>query len=159
MNSYRRWGWVPFVTALAIILAACGAPEPTDAPQAVEERESTTRESGKKAEIEDEQSSSSSGAAASLQEVQNATVLIEAQGTFIDPELGMQVNAAGSGSGFIIDPSGLAVTNNHVVTGAALLRVWVAGEDNPRNAKILGVSECSDLAVIDIEGGDFEYLD
>ncbi|MGD2057458.1 MAG: trypsin-like peptidase domain-containing protein [Anaerolineales bacterium] len=159
MNSHRRWGWVPFITALAIILAACGAPEPTDAPQVAEEQESTTRESGKKAEIDDEQSSSNSGGAASLQEVQNATVLIEAQGTFIDPELGMQVNAAGSGSGFIIDPSGLAVTNNHVVTGAALLRVWVAGEDSPRNAKILGVSECSDLAVIDIEGDDFEYLD
>ncbi|MGD8633726.1 MAG: trypsin-like peptidase domain-containing protein, partial [Anaerolineales bacterium] len=158
MNSHRRWGWVPFITALAIILAACGAPEPTDAPQVAEEQESTTRESGKKAEIDDEQSSSSGGAA-SLQEVQNATVLIEAQGTFIDPELGMQVNAAGSGSGFIIDPSGLAVTNNHVVTGAALLRVWVAGEDSPRNAKILGVSECSDLAVIDIEGDNFEYLD
>jgi serine protease Do len=71
----------------------------------------------------------------------------------------MQLNAAGSGSGFIIDESGIAVTNNHVVTGAALLKVYVGGEDTPRNAKILGVSECSDLAVIDIDGDGFPYLE
>jgi serine protease Do len=99
------------------------------------------------------------GAVTSLDDIQRALVQIEAQGTFIDPEFGLQVNAAGRGSGFIIDPSGIAVTNNHVVTGAALLKVWVGGESEPRNARILGVSECSDLAVIDIEGGDYPYLD
>jgi serine protease Do len=35
----------------------------------------------------------------------------------------------------------------------------VAGEDKPRNAKVLGVSECSDLAVIDIDGADIPALD
>ncbi len=59
---------------------------------------------------------------------------------------------------FIIHPSGIAITNNHVVTGAALLRVYLNGESEPRNAIILGVSECSDLAVIDINGDDFPYL-
>lgn len=101
----------------------------------------------------------SSGAISSLDQVQQAVVQIEAQGTFIDPEVGLMLNAAGSGSGFIIDPSGIAVTNNHVVTGAALLRVWVSGESEPRNARVLGVSECSDLAVIDIEGDGFPFLD
>jgi len=51
------------------------------------------------------------------------------------------------------------VTNNHVVTGAALLKVWVGGDTTKvYNAKILGASECSDLAVIDIEGDGFSYL-
>src|SRR4030066_156502 len=69
------------------------------------------------------------------------------------------VNQAGRGSGFIIDPSGIAVTNNHVVTGAALLKVWIGGDTNKvYNARILGVSECSDLAVIDIDGDEFPYL-
>lgn len=99
------------------------------------------------------------GAVSSLQNVRQAVVQIEAQGTFVDPEFGLQVNSAGRGSGFIIDPSGIAVTNNHVVTGAALLKVWVGGESEPRNARVLGVSECSDLAVIDIEGDNHPYLD
>ncbi|MCK4784472.1 MAG: serine protease, partial [Desulfobacteraceae bacterium] len=93
-----------------------------------------------------------------LEDVKGATVRVVAQGTFIDPQVGMIVNAAGSGTGFIIDQSGIVVTNNHVVTGAALLQVYVGGEDEPRNAKILGVSECSDLAVIDIEGEGYPAL-
>jgi serine protease Do len=97
-------------------------------------------------------------AADSLQDVKSATVQIVSQGTFEDPEFGTQYNAAGSGSGFIIDPSGIAVTNNHVVTGAALLKVYVGGESQARNARILGVSECADLAVIDIEGDGYPYL-
>jgi serine protease Do len=82
-----------------------------------------------------------------------------AEGSFVDPVEGAVVNEAGSGSGFIIDESGIAVTNNHVVTGAAFLQVYIEGEDDPRNAKILGVSECSDLAVIDIDGAGFPYLE
>ncbi len=93
--------------------------------------------------------------ASSLETVRAATVQIEAQGSFVDPEYGAVYNVAGRGTGFIIDPSGIAVTNNHVVTGAALLKVWLADETQPRNARILGVSECWDLAVIDIEGDGF----
>ena len=99
------------------------------------------------------------GAAGTMESVKDATIRIVAQGSFIDPEVGMVVNAAGSGSGFIIDPSGIAVTNNHVVTGAALLKVYIGGEETAHNAKVLGVSECSDLAVIDIEGEGFPYLE
>ena len=100
-----------------------------------------------------------SGAVHSLQDVKSAVIQIESQGTFIDPEFGLVLNGAGRGSGFIIDPSGLAVTNNHVVTGSALLKVWVGGESEPHNARVLGVSECSDLAVIDIDGDGYPYLD
>ena len=59
--------------------------------------------------------------------VQPAVVQIIAEGTIRDPELGA-TSTAGSGSGFIISPDGLAVTNNHVVTGAATLEVYVGGE-------------------------------
>lgn len=104
------------------------------------------------------QAGSDSAAVASLERVREATIQIESQGTFVDPEVGLMLNAAGRGSGFIVDPSGLAVTNNHVVTGAALLQVWVGGESQPRNAQILGVSECTDLALIDIEGSGYPYL-
>lgn len=100
-----------------------------------------------------------SKAISSLEAVKRATIQIEAQGSFVDPEFGLQLNAAGRGSGFIIDESGIAVTNNHVVTGAAILKIWIGGESEPRNARILGVSECSDLAVIDIDGDGYPYLE
>ncbi len=99
------------------------------------------------------------GLVTNLTDIKKATVQIIAEGTFMDPQFGYLANQAGSGSGFIIDPSGLAVTNNHVVTGAALLKVYVGGDTSKSyNAKILGVSECSDLAVIDIEGDGFAYV-
>jgi len=99
------------------------------------------------------------GLVTTLDEVKSATIQIEAQGTFQDPQVGLVVNGAGRGSGFIIDPSGIAVTNNHVVTGAALLKVWVGGnKEKVYNARVLGASECSDLAVIKIDGADFPYL-
>jgi serine protease Do len=94
-----------------------------------------------------------------VQEVETATVRIVAQGSFTDPEVGQVENAAGSGSGFIISPDGIAVTNNHVVTGAATLEVFVGGEDEGRNAQVLATSECSDLAVIDIDGDGFPYME
>jgi S1-C subfamily serine protease len=100
----------------------------------------------------------STGGSGSLGDVQKATIQIESEGTFVDPQFGLEVNAAGRGSGFIIDPSGLAVTNNHVVTGAALVKVWVGGETTPRNARVVAASECSDLALIDIEGDGYPTL-
>ncbi len=93
-----------------------------------------------------------------LADVKSAVVQIEAQGTFVDPE--GEYSGAGRGSGFIIDPSGLAITNNHVVSGAALLKVWVGGDTSKSyNAQIIAVSECSDLALIDIDGDGFPYME
>ncbi|MCA9822100.1 MAG: serine protease [Dehalococcoidia bacterium] len=93
-----------------------------------------------------------------LEDVDEATIRIVASGTFVDFEFGQQNNVAGSGSGFFITEDGIAVTNNHVVTGAAFLEVYVHGDDEPRNARVLGVSECSDLAVIDVDGDGYRYL-
>ena len=48
---------------------------------------------------------SDGGAVSTLEDVRQAVIQIEAQGTFVDPEVGLQVNSAGRGSGFIIDSS------------------------------------------------------
>lgn len=94
-----------------------------------------------------------------ISQAEPSVVKIAAEGTFIDPEVGEQRNSAGVGSGVIISDDGLIITNNHVVTGAALLRVTVPGIDDAVNAQVLGVSECSDLAVIQLEGDGYTPLD
>ncbi|MFL7838500.1 MAG: S1C family serine protease [Candidatus Promineifilaceae bacterium] len=137
--------------------AAETAPEsqPTEVTETAQQPEAPPEETSQ----EDQGTASASGAATTLEEVQEATIRIVSQGSFIDPEFGEMMNAAGQGSGFIIDPSGIAVTNNHVVTGAAFLEVYLEGHDGPLNAHLLGVSECSDLAVIDIDGEGYPYLE
>ncbi len=128
------------------------AAEPTTAPA----QDSGSADSG---QTDAAPAAPAGGAVNTLEDVRRATVRIEAEGSFVHPEYGQVENIAGQGSGFIIDPSGIAVTNNHVVTGAAFLNVYLEGEDQPRNARVLGVSECSDLAVIDIDGDNFPYLE
>lgn len=150
-----------------IILAACGGGDDQEVSQATEPTAVPAGAEGSSAAVQPADATTapaspavaeSGGGVASLEAVKSATIQIEAQGSFVDPEFGLMLNAAGRGSGLIIDPSGIAVTNNHVVTGAAFLQVWVGGERDPRNARILGVSECSDLAVIDIDGDGYPYL-
>lgn len=98
------------------------------------------------------------GAITDKQDVSRAVVQIIKEGTYRDPDFGMS-DASGAGSGFIISPDGLVVTNQHVVDGAASLQVYIEGEDRPVNARILGVSECNDLAVIDLDGDGYPYLE
>ena len=157
----KKFSPLLFLTALILVVSlACNfmSSTPTDAPDDPVATEEVV-ETEEPVETEAAITEPIVGAVDNLQDVKNAVIQIEAQGTFIDPEVGLVVNGAGSGSGFIIDPSGLAVTNNHVVTGAALLKVWVGGETEPRNARVVAVSECSDLAVIKIDGEDFDYLE
>ncbi len=168
---YRRL--LILFTILALASMACsfsfGTPaEPTNAPVAtvdvvkVEPTSAPTKAPDAdptKAEEKPTQPAASDGSVSTLDDVKSATIQIIAQGTFVDPQVGVMLNAAGAGTGFIIDPSGIAVTNNHVVTGAALLKVYVGGDTNREyTARVLGVSECSDLAVIQIDGSDFPFL-
>jgi S1-C subfamily serine protease len=146
-----------FVSLILVIGLACSFPsgdeEPKDEPTAEADESSDSVGSAK------EEIVPSSGAVSNYQDARGAVIQIEAQGTFVDPEWG-EFSGAGRGSGFIIDQSGIAVTNNHVVTGAAKVLVWIGGDTSKSyNARVLGVSECSDLAVIDIEGEGFPYLD
>ncbi len=54
------------------------------------------------------------------------------------------------GSGFVIDPSGLIVTNNHVIKGADLITVTLQ-DDTVLKAKLLGHDDKTDLALLKVE--------
>lgn len=116
------------VAVAALVLGACGGGD--------EEGSDTTEASG----------------STSLDAVKPATVQILAEGEIRDFE-----GASGfesTGSGFVVDPAGYVVTNNHVVTGAGSLKVLMDGNDEEIPAKIIGVSECNDLAVIQLTDED-----
>jgi serine protease Do len=126
--------------AVALVAAACGSssspsvsPGPSGAPSA---SSSTTPDAL---------------LVQSLETLPDAVVQIESAGVFRDPTKG-EVESASRGSGFIISRDGIAVTNNHVVTGANTVTVWVGRERSEHSATVLGASECSDLAVIGIGG-------
>jgi serine protease Do len=56
------------------------------------------------------------------------------------------------GSGFIIDPSGYVVTNNHVVADADTIKV-ITNDGAEHPAKLIGVDKKIDLALLKIEAG------
>jgi serine protease Do len=144
MKTAPKLTFIILLLVSALIVGACSSAAPESTPDT---------------SAEEEVDQADSFLVTSLTDAKGAVIQIAAQGTFVDPEFG-EYSGAGFGSGFIIDQSGLALTNNHVVTGAALLEVWVGGDTSKTyNAQILGVSECSDLALIDIEGDGFPYLE
>jgi Do/DeqQ family serine protease len=66
------------------------------------------------------------------------------------------------GSGVIISPDGVIVTNTHVIKGGANTEIRVALSDKREfDAKIIAQDEKTDLAVLKIEDGDrsFPYLE
>ena len=57
------------------------------------------------------------------------------------------------GSGFIIDSSGIIITNNHVIEGAEDILVRIEGEKE-YEAKVIGADPFSDLAVLKIKSSE-----
>jgi serine protease Do len=60
------------------------------------------------------------------------------------------LRAASLGSGFIIDPSGLIVTNNHVIANAEQITVTLS-DDSTLQAEVIGRDAVSDLALLKVE--------
>lgn len=77
---------------------------------------------------------------------------------FVENDQGGQ--AAGSGSGFVIDTAGHVVTNEHVVENGDSFRVRFGENGDPIPAKLLGADKSNDLAVLQIDpakaGGELQ---
>ncbi len=126
--------------------------------ETVEEVEPSTEEETEvteEGEVTEEESAG--GAINSLADAQKAVVRITTQGAYEYPD--GKFEEGFTGSGFLIDPTGIIVTNNHVVAGAALIDVYFSDDETPHRARLLGVSECSDVALIKIDGEDLPYLE
>mgnify|MGYP001150394544 CR=1 FL=1 len=156
---FRPFIWLSSLLILASLACNIGGAATTEPPPATQEPVVAAPSVEPTVAVPTEIPTVESGAVKDLDGVKSAVVQIIAEGSFQDPGE-WNINVGSSGTGFIIDPSGIAVTNNHVVTGAAFFKVYVGGDlDKAYDAKVLGVSECSDLAVIDIEGDGFPYLE
>jgi serine protease Do len=66
-------------------------------------------------------------------------------------------NVPSSGSGFLIDPEGHILTNNHVVSNATEITVTL-NDQRTFKAKVVGTDPASDVAVIQIVGDHLPYL-
>jgi serine protease Do len=151
MPSMRRIASVPVLALCSILLVACGNDDPKSPTQAAPV--STVADGGSTTVA------AAAGAVSSIEGVKSATVQILVQGEIRDPAEG-QAGFASTGSGFFIDADGTIVTNNHVVTGAGSVTVRIGGDRTQEfPAKVLGVSECSDLAVIKmVDPGPYPFL-
>ena len=62
-----------------------------------------------------------------------------------------------AGTGFVISPDGVIVSNNHVVEGATNIQA-VFSDGTSRPAKVLGRNAASDLAVLQVDGSNLPTL-
>lgn len=65
----------------------------------------------------------------------------------------------GAGSGWIIDPNGIIVTNNHVIEGAKTITVTLdSGESYPADVKSVATDTLNDLAIVKINAKNLPSL-
>jgi S1-C subfamily serine protease len=69
----------------------------------------------------------------------------------IDTTLGYQGGSA-AGTGMVLTSSGEILTNNHVIRGAATIRVVVPGTNHSYTAKVIGYDMTDDVAVLQAAG-------
>ncbi|PQZ81713.1 MULTISPECIES: trypsin-like peptidase domain-containing protein [unclassified Brevundimonas] len=137
--------------AAALMLSACGQPQPSKAQEGVfaEQPRQAPRDAG----------TMKSSFAPVVREAAPAVVNISARGVqqVRDPFFemfggGPQSRVTGSiGSGVIVRPDGVVVTNNHVIENMQQIRVTL-NDRREYAAKVLLADSRSDIAVLQLEG-------
>jgi Do/DeqQ family serine protease len=136
----------PLVLACALTLAACGQPNETQAQDGVF---AETRL------VPGDAVAMKSSFAPVVRTAAPAVVNISARGVqqVRDPFWGIpgQRQTGSVGSGVIVRPDGVVVTNNHVIAGMQQIRVTL-NDRREFNARVVLADERSDIAVLQLEG-------
>jgi S1-C subfamily serine protease len=62
-------------------------------------------------------------------------------------------NAVGAGTGIVIDPNGVVLTNNHVISGATDISAYSVGSGQSYGVDVVGYDRAADVAVVQLRGG------
>ena len=91
--------------------------------------------------------------------VKNVTVTRQARNAFeyFYGSAETQKAIRGAGSGVILSPDGLIVTNNHVIKGAAEVQVTLNNNET-YVAEVLGTAPDNDIALLKIDASNLDYL-
>jgi S1-C subfamily serine protease len=69
----------------------------------------------------------------------------------INTEMGF-AGAVGAGTGIVLDPNGLVLTNNHVVNGSTRTTAVAIANNQPYDVDVLGYDRNHDIAVVQLVG-------
>ncbi|OBK14193.1 S1C family serine protease [Mycobacterium asiaticum] len=69
----------------------------------------------------------------------------------INTKLGYN-NAVGAGTGIVIDPNGVILTNNHVISGATDISAFSVGDGRTYGVDVVGYDRTQDVAVLQLRG-------
>jgi S1-C subfamily serine protease len=61
-------------------------------------------------------------------------------------------NAVGAGTGIVIDPNGVVLTNNHVISGATDISAFSIGDGRTYGVDVVGYDRTQDVAVLQLRG-------
>jgi S1-C subfamily serine protease len=84
--------------------------------------------------------------------------VVEIKTTVTSPDMFLQQEQHGIGSGFIVRSDGYIVTNNHVIENARQLQVILRDQTKKYDARVVGSSPEDDVAVLKIEAKDLPAL-
>ncbi|MEB3033644.1 S1C family serine protease [[Mycobacterium] nativiensis] len=69
----------------------------------------------------------------------------------LDTQMGYQ-GAVGAGTGIVLDPGGVVLTNNHVIAGATGITAFAVGNGQTYEVDVLGFDRSHDVAVLQLRG-------
>ena len=93
---------------------------------------------------------SDSGAVAAIGGTDVRAILAKVEPSVVAISVSGRQGGGGQGTGIIVSPDGEVITNAHVVEGARTIRVSLFGENNARQAEVVGLDSGNDLALLRI---------